>query len=133
MVPPRVLVVEDEQDIAGLIKHTLERSGDATVEIIGRGDEALRSIAGRPPDLIHPPKGCRFSPRCPYAQDRCREEEPPLQEAETPGHLYACWYPVGTPEGADALARNRAALAGTRAPDAAVSTPTSATPTPAEA
>ena len=50
--PPRVLVVEDEQDIAGLIKHTLERSGDASVEIVGRGDEALRSIAGRPPDLV---------------------------------------------------------------------------------
>src|SRR5258708_11590555 len=49
---PRVLVVEDEQDIAGLIKHTLERSGDASVEIVGRGDEALRSIAGRPPDLV---------------------------------------------------------------------------------
>jgi DNA-binding response OmpR family regulator len=47
-----VLVVEDEQDIAGLIKHTLERSGDASVEIVGRGDEALRSIAGRPPDLV---------------------------------------------------------------------------------
>jgi DNA-binding response OmpR family regulator len=47
-----VLVVEDEQDIAGLIKHTLERSGDASVEIVSRGDEALRSIAGRPPDLV---------------------------------------------------------------------------------
>ena len=52
MIPPRVLVVEDEQDIAGLIKHTLERSGDASVEVVGRGDEAIRSIAGRPPDLI---------------------------------------------------------------------------------
>src|SRR5260370_16471729 len=50
--PPRVLVVEDEQDIAGLIKHTLERSGDASVEIVARGDEALRSIAGRLPDLV---------------------------------------------------------------------------------
>ena len=50
--PPRVLVVEDEADIAGLIKHTLERSGDASVEIVARGDEALRSIAGRPPDLV---------------------------------------------------------------------------------
>jgi len=50
--PPRVLVVEDEQDIAGLIKHTLERSGDASVEIAGRGDEALRSIAARAPDLV---------------------------------------------------------------------------------
>ncbi len=50
--PPRVLVVEDEADIAGLIKHTLERSGDASVEIVGRGDEALRSISGHPPDLV---------------------------------------------------------------------------------
>lgn len=50
--PPRVLVVEDEQDIAGLIKHTLERSGDASVEIAGRGDDALRAIAVRLPDLV---------------------------------------------------------------------------------
>jgi DNA-binding response OmpR family regulator len=47
-----VLVVEDEQDIAGLIKLTLERSGDASVEIAGRGDDALRAIATRPPDLV---------------------------------------------------------------------------------
>jgi len=52
VTPPRVLVVEDETDIAGLIKHTLERSGDASVEVVGRGDEALRSITGRPPDLV---------------------------------------------------------------------------------
>ena len=50
--PPRVLVVEDEQDIAGLIKHALERSGDASVELVGRGDEALRAISGRLPDLV---------------------------------------------------------------------------------
>src|SRR6185369_7454697 len=52
VVPPRILVVEDEQDIAGLIKHTLERSGDASVEIVGRGDEAIRVISGRLPDLV---------------------------------------------------------------------------------
>jgi DNA-binding response OmpR family regulator len=51
-VPPRVLVVEDEQDIAALIKHTLERSGDAAVETVGRGDEALRIIAADQPDLV---------------------------------------------------------------------------------
>jgi len=56
----------------------------------------LRAIGGRPPDLIHPPKGCRFSPRCPYAQDKCREEMPPLLPAETPGHEYRCWFPVGS-------------------------------------
>jgi DNA-binding response OmpR family regulator len=52
VAPPRVLVVEDETDIAGLIKHTLERSGDAAVEIAARGDDALRSIAARLPDLV---------------------------------------------------------------------------------
>ena len=52
MVVPRILVVEDEQDIAGLIKHTLERSGDGSVEIVGRGDEAIRAISGRQPDLV---------------------------------------------------------------------------------
>jgi peptide/nickel transport system ATP-binding protein len=58
----------------------------------------LEIIGGRPPDLINPPKGCKFSPRCPYARERCHEEEPPLVEADLPGHEYACWYPVGSPE-----------------------------------
>jgi two-component system alkaline phosphatase synthesis response regulator PhoP len=47
-----VLVVEDEQDIAGLIKHTLERSGDMQAVIAGRGDVALRSVAEHAPDLV---------------------------------------------------------------------------------
>ena len=67
----------------------------------------LEVIGGRPPNLINPPRGCRFSPRCPYSTERCREEEPPLVEAETPGHVYACWYPVGSPEHAETLARRR--------------------------
>jgi len=48
----RVLIVEDEADIAGLIKHTLERSGGAEAEIVGSGDAALKAVAARPPDLI---------------------------------------------------------------------------------
>jgi DNA-binding response OmpR family regulator len=44
--------VEDEHDIAALIKHTLERSGEIQASIVGSGDLALRSIAERPPDLI---------------------------------------------------------------------------------
>jgi DNA-binding NtrC family response regulator len=46
---PRVLVVEDEQDIAGLIKHALERSGDGQVEIVGSGDAALRAVTENTP------------------------------------------------------------------------------------
>ncbi len=58
----------------------------------------LNAIAGRPPDLVHPPVGCRFAPRCPYAADKCQTEEPPLiGTEEDPTHLYACWYPVGSP------------------------------------
>src|SRR2546427_12890959 len=48
----RVLIVEDEHDIAGLIKHTLERGGEAEAEIVGSGDAALNAVADRPPDLV---------------------------------------------------------------------------------
>src|SRR5438552_11771611 len=48
----RVLIVEDEHDIAGLIKHTLERTGETEAEIVGSGDAALKAVADHPPDLI---------------------------------------------------------------------------------
>jgi DNA-binding response OmpR family regulator len=48
----RVLVVEDEQDIAGLIKHALERETAMEVEIAGSGDAALRSVTESAPDLV---------------------------------------------------------------------------------
>jgi oligopeptide/dipeptide ABC transporter ATP-binding protein len=70
----------------------------------------LATIPGRPPDLVHPPKGCKFAPRCKYVQDKCRDEEPPLTDLGG-GHLYRCWFPVGTPEGAAALEKNQAAAA----------------------
>ena len=55
------------------------------------GDKRVRKgLAGQPPDLRSPPPGCRFHPRCPYATDRCRREEPPMVEVEK-GHWVACW------------------------------------------
>jgi DNA-binding response OmpR family regulator len=47
-----VLVVEDEQDIAGLIKHTLERDGDMDIDIVSTGDAALKAVSERAPDLL---------------------------------------------------------------------------------
>ncbi len=47
-----VLVVEDEPDVAQLIKHTLERERDIRVEIVPAGDVALKSVADQIPDLI---------------------------------------------------------------------------------
>jgi DNA-binding response OmpR family regulator len=49
---PRVLVVEDEQDIAVLIKHALERAGDARVAIVSSGDTAIRVATESLPDLV---------------------------------------------------------------------------------
>jgi peptide/nickel transport system ATP-binding protein len=67
----------------------------------------LATIPGRPPDLVNPPTGCKFAPRCAYVQPRCREEEPPLLPGPTEGHEFRCWFPVGTPEGEEALERNK--------------------------
>jgi len=55
----------------------------------------LQVIPGRPPNLADVPPGCRFAPRCPYAQPRCHAQAPPLVES-SPGHAFRCWYPVGT-------------------------------------
>jgi len=54
-----------------------------------RGDlSAKRPIPGAPPDLRHPPPGCRFHPRCPYADETCRRVEPPLEDVG--GRRVAC-------------------------------------------
>lgn len=59
----------------------------------------LAAIGGRPPDLVNPPEGCSFAPRCPYARERCRTEAPELRAAaDDPNHLFACHYPVDSDE-----------------------------------
>jgi len=63
------------------------------------------SLPGEVPDPARPPRGCRFHPRCPYAFDRCRNEEPPL-EALPGGRAAACW-----------LARERVSKVTGQAPD----------------
>ena len=62
--------------------------------------ERLATIEGTVPSPNHQPKGCRFSPRCPFADRRCHAEPPPLRPLGTE-HLVACWKApverVGTP------------------------------------
>ena len=59
------------------------------------GKRAKRTIlVGETPDAAHVPTGCRFHPRCPYAFDRCRVEEPPLFDVGA-GHQAACWLAEG--------------------------------------
>ena len=56
--------------------------------------EDLIPIPGLPPDLLEPPIGCRFRPRCRFRQDKC-EESPPLAEVFE-GQMARCWFPQGT-------------------------------------
>jgi oligopeptide transport system ATP-binding protein len=55
--------------------------------------EKLVPIEGLPPDLVDPPTGCPFQPRCPYAIEQCSPENPSL-EPVLPGHRIACWVDV---------------------------------------
>ena len=50
----------------------------------------VRSLPGFPPNLLAPPEGCRFHPRCPLAEGICREEEPELTEIGSNSHKVAC-------------------------------------------
>jgi len=60
----------------------------------------LRAITGRPPDMVEPPAGCRFNPRCDYATDMCRVNQPAMSSDADASHLFACWHPVGSASGA---------------------------------
>lgn len=50
----------------------------------------LTSIPGSPPDLLNPPKGCRFHPRCSYAMPICKTTEPPYEKVSD-NHYVSCW------------------------------------------
>ena len=57
---------------------------------LGQHVEELASIPGNVPNPKYMPKGCKFAPRCPYATDRCREEEPGFFDLGN-DHLSRCW------------------------------------------
>ena len=61
------------------------------VPTLAGAKEDLTSIPGSPPDLIDLPTGCKFHPRCPLADARCKEQEPELDDVSS-GHQVACWH-----------------------------------------
>jgi peptide/nickel transport system ATP-binding protein len=73
-------------------KHPYTKALLASLPEVGvRHDQAeLTGIPGRPPSLVHPPSGCRFADRCPFARPLCAQKAPPFAEVE-PGHQVACW------------------------------------------
>ncbi len=67
----------------------------AAIPRIEAGRRALpRPIGGLPPDLVHPPAGCRFAPRCAHAVASCADQVPPFSPGRVDGHEFACWNPT---------------------------------------
>jgi len=53
----------------------------------------LTTLPGEPPDLLHPPRGCRFHPRCSFATDICKQQVPAFEDLGG-GHFVACYHPM---------------------------------------
>jgi peptide/nickel transport system ATP-binding protein len=70
-------------------RHPYTRGLLAALPDIAGGQAALQGIPGSIPNLLDPPPGCRFHPRCPQATDACRQNKPPLREL-APRHRVAC-------------------------------------------
>lgn len=88
------------EEIYTASRHPYTASLLAAVPLAERGEAGTRReqaiLGGDVPTPIRPPSGCRFHPRCPKAQDRCRVEEPVLEQkaGDSPDHLTACHFPV---------------------------------------
>jgi peptide/nickel transport system ATP-binding protein len=97
MYAGRIVETGSTEDIFAAMHHPYTQALLGSIPKLSQDNrKALVSIPGRPPDLTDPPVGCRFAPRCPYATDQCRSEEPPLA-GTNPEHRFACWHPVDGP------------------------------------
>jgi len=74
-----------------IYRNPLHPYTQALLKAVPRVDEkmSLEPIPGNVPNLIYPPSGCRFHPRCKYATQICKDKVPSLEEAHA-GHLVAC-------------------------------------------
>jgi peptide/nickel transport system ATP-binding protein len=77
-------------DLYSSTQHPYSQGLLRSIPNIELNDQKLEAIQGSPPDLLHPPNGCRFWPRCPFMMPECRTEEPTLfKTAEN--HLVRCY------------------------------------------
>lgn len=91
--------IVEHSDVISVYKHPLHPYTRGILDSIARIDikRELHGLKGDPPNPLEHIPGCRFHPRCPYAIDHCRSEEPTLVEAR-PGHLSACFRANELPE-----------------------------------
>ena len=90
MYAGQVVEVAPVQMLFGDPLHPYTQGLLASVPNIQLEDAELRTMPGSPPDLIHPPSGCRFRPRCSHMTDRCRTDQPPYRAVRRE-RWTACW------------------------------------------
>ncbi len=90
MYAGKIMEVGDVYQIFKAPKHPYTQALIRSIPSLIGSVEEMKPIPGSPPDLVNPPPGCRFHPRCLYAMDICKRKEPPLLEIER-GRLVACW------------------------------------------
>jgi peptide/nickel transport system ATP-binding protein len=95
MYAGRIVEAADTETVFSRMRHPYTEALLESIPSTARRDRLLYSIPGLPPDLAHPPPGCRFAPRCRHAQQQCRDSDPQLQQEG--GHAYACFFPVFRP------------------------------------
>ena len=91
MYAGKVVELGSVDDIFYYPRHPYTLGLIRAVPTVAGGFEELASIPGSPPDLIQLPSGCKFHPRCPFATEQCKQQEPEL-ETVGPGHTAACWH-----------------------------------------
>ena len=89
MYAGRIVESADTRTLFATPRHPYTRALQRSIPSLQPKGAELYTIPGLPPDLVHPPAGCAFSPRCEFATDRCRAEPPALQPVG-PSHAHAC-------------------------------------------
>jgi oligopeptide/dipeptide ABC transporter ATP-binding protein len=91
MYAAKMAEVGDVREVFADPKHPYTQGLLRSVPNIKLDGGELYKMVGAPPNLLHPPVGCRFSPRCPHVMDICREQEPAFDPVGNSGHRASCW------------------------------------------
>ena len=93
MYAAKLVEVGDVKAVFAHPKHPYTQGLLRSVPNIKLDGAELYKMAGAPPDLSHPPAGCRFHPRCPFVMEICKDQEPPIESIDS-DQMAACWlYP----------------------------------------
>lgn len=90
MYAAKMVEVGDVRDVFAAPQHPYTQGLLKSVPNIALDGGELYKMKGAPPNLLHPPTGCRFHPRCPAAMDVCRTAEPAFQSVHGT-HQASCW------------------------------------------